>query len=60
MDRNHDGFINFRDTVQAIGMTATADLTVKLKMLFFLHLPPLLSLHDIESPTHSGNYLFVK
>jgi len=50
MDRDEDGFLNFREFVFAIGMTSSADLTLRLKLLFTLHLPPLLTPAEIESP----------
>ncbi|XP_001600394.2 TBC1 domain family member 9 isoform X2 [Nasonia vitripennis] len=53
MDRNHDNLLNFREVVQAIAMTATVDSSQRLKLLYTLHLPPLLTPVDFESPTQS-------
>lgn len=54
MDRNHDNLLNFREVVRAIAMTATVDSSQRLKLLYTLHLPPLLTPVDFESPTQSG------
>ncbi|KAL7305876.1 hypothetical protein TKK_0001884 [Trichogramma kaykai] len=53
MDRNHDNLLNFKEVVQAIAMTATVDSSQRLKLLYTLHLPPLLTPVDFESPTQS-------
>lgn len=55
MDRNHDGHLNFREVVRAIAMTATVDSSQRLKLLYTLHLPPLLTPVDFESFTQPGN-----
>ncbi|CAB0033563.1 unnamed protein product [Trichogramma brassicae] len=54
MDRNHDNLLNFKEVVQAIAMTATVDSSQRLKLLYTLHLPPLLTPVDFESPTQSA------
>lgn len=40
---NDDGFLNFRELTIALGLTSTVDVSLRLKIIFLLHLPPLLT-----------------
>lgn len=48
MDKQHSRFLDIRQFVQAIGIICSNRYTEKLKLLFILHLPALLTKSEIE------------
>lgn len=50
MDLNDDGFLNFRELTAALGLTSTVDVSIRFKILYLLHLPPLIT-NDLLSIT---------
>ncbi len=49
MDKKSLGYLDFKQLVLALGIVCSNRVTEKLKLLYILHLPPLLSKTDIES-----------
>lgn len=49
MDKKALGYLDFKQLVLALGIVSSNRVTEKLKLLYILHLPPLLSKTDIES-----------
>ena len=57
LDDNHDGLLNFREVTGGLSLVASRDITIKLRLFYILHLPPLLHHNDMESPPPPfGNY----
>lgn len=56
MDMDDDGFLNFRELTGALGLTSTVDVSIRLKFLYLLHLPPLNSneLLSLTSPSKNN------
>ncbi|XP_039293126.1 TBC1 domain family member 9 isoform X2 [Nilaparvata lugens] len=53
MDQNGDGLINFRELVTALGLSCFAECNTRLRLLYLLHLPPLLTTAEIQASFHS-------
>lgn len=49
MDKQTLGYLDFRQLIQALGIVSSNRYTEKLKLLYILHLPPLLPKCEIES-----------
>lgn len=49
MDKKSLGYLDFKQLILALGIVCSNRVTEKLKLLYILHLPPLLSKTDIES-----------
>lgn len=48
MDKQSLGYLDFRQLVLALGIVCSNKITEKLKLLYILHLPPLLHRSEIE------------
>lgn len=55
MDNNNDGILNVRETVIALGLTCSAEMTQRMKLFYTLHLPPVLPTVEIQSPATKGS-----
>ena len=51
MDANKDGFLNFKELVQALALTCKGDHVRKLKLLYCLHLPGVVLPGELEEAT---------
>lgn len=48
MDKQSLGYLDFKQLVLALGIVCSNRITEKLKLLYILHLPPLLHRSEIE------------
>lgn len=48
MDKQILGYLDFKQLVLALGIVSSNRITEKLKLLYILHLPPLLPKYEIE------------
>lgn len=49
MDKQSLGYLDFKQLVLAFGIVCSNRITEKLKLLYILHLPPLLRRNEIEA-----------
>lgn len=54
MDCNSDGILNVKEVVTSLGLTCVADITVRLRLFFILHLPPILPTSELKTPPSSA------
>lgn len=47
MDSNSDGYLDLRELVNALGMSSCSESTRRLRLLFLLHQPPLVTPQDV-------------
>lgn len=51
MDKQSLGYLDFKQSVLALGIVCSSRVTEKLKLLYILHLPPLLHRSEIDVKT---------
>ncbi|XP_034038116.1 TBC1 domain family member 9B isoform X2 [Thalassophryne amazonica] len=56
LDRNKDGLINFKEFITGLSGMYHGDMTVKLKLMFKLHLPPALCPEEAESAVEAAHF----
>lgn len=54
MDKQSVGYLDFKQLVLALGIVCSNRHTEKLKLLYILHLPPLLRASEIEAKKDSA------
>uniref|UniRef100_A0A023F161 Putative ypt/rab gtpase activating protein n=1 Tax=Triatoma infestans TaxID=30076 RepID=A0A023F161_TRIIF len=55
MDCNSDGILNVKEVVTSLGLTCVADITIRLRLFFILHLPPILPTSELKSTPSSAD-----
>ena len=54
MDKKSEKMINFKDFCEVLGVMCKSDVTQRIKLLYFLHLPPALLSTDPDPTGHSS------